>query len=161
MRQGANGTDHRALADRLARKADERTGENYVTEATGEGLAAVAHALLGSLPSRRSPQVWLSVRADAAASRMQVRGDRITAARVRGGDGEFTLEVFVDGFGPGGQWFVVTEGTGEWFELNADEALLTLLAETARGDEEDVPAVFLLVGAPADGKDELMVDRNY
>ncbi|WP_224282362.1 hypothetical protein [Streptomyces sp. LS1784] len=89
----------------------------------------------------------------ASAGVMQVRSDRITAAQVRAGDEKFalvaliarrgsgslsaesepepelvnrtTLEVFLDGHGPGGQWFVVTEGTGEWFELNADEALLS------------------------------------
>ncbi|MFJ6770957.1 hypothetical protein ACIQOV_08315 [Kitasatospora sp. NPDC091257] len=156
-----NGTDHRVKASVLAKKASLRTGADLLTDAAGEGLAAVAHALLGSLPNRMGSQVWLEVRAGwPTGQSMLVRGDRITAVQVREWDGQFLLEVFVEGHGPGGQWLAAATGAGEWFELNAGEALLTLLAEIVRDEQENLPAVFLRVEGRVDDKHELLIDRN-
>jgi hypothetical protein len=156
--------DYRGLADGLAAKAKQRTGEEYATDAAGEGLAAVAYALLGSLPNRRSPQVWLEVNSADSEARMVVRADRIIGARVHAAAPEeerFFLEVFVPEMSDQSraQWLVVAEGRGEWFELNAAERLLLLLAETAR--DEDVPAIILTVHGLVNGKDELSVDWGY
>ncbi|MFG2919718.1 hypothetical protein ACGF0D_43480 [Kitasatospora sp. NPDC048298] len=163
MGQGTDWADHRALADRLARKAEKRTGENHVTETTGEGLAAIAHVLLGSLPNRRSPKVWLGVRSGSAEEGgFWVSADRIIASRVRPADRKdiWILEVFVPEFAPD-QWLTVTVGSGEWFELNAPDQLLDRLEKTARGDEPHVSSVFLQAFFPrTDGKDGLEFNRN-
>jgi len=154
--------DHRKQAARLATRADSRAGSELITEAAGEGLAAIAHALLAGLPNQRSPQVWLQVAP--LDDTVLVRADRIVAVRVRPDkDRSFALEVFVPELsGPTrNTWLRVCDGTGEWFELNAADQLSILLAETACGDEPSTRAVVLNVSGPAEGKSGLSVDRNY
>ncbi len=154
--------DHRKQAARLATKADSRTGTELITEAAGEGLAAIAHALLAGLPNQRNPQVWLQVAP--LEDTMLVRADEVVAVRVRSDkDHSFALEVFVPELsGPTRDaWLRVCNGTGEWFELNAADQLSILLAETACSDEPHTRAVVLNVSGPAEGKRDLSVDRNY
>lgn len=139
--------------------ANERSGEEYLTHAAGEGLAAIAHALLGSFPSRRSPQVWLEVQSDQSDVRTtQIRADQIVGARVRQAVSEeekYVLEVLAPDVTAPGRWLAVAEGTGDWFELNASQELLNLLEETARGDEPHSPVVVLRVFGQSEDKYEL------
>jgi hypothetical protein len=94
-----------------------------------------------------------------------VRNEDIVSARVRetadNGAGPYVLEVFVPGLATADRWLTVATGATEWFELNAAEQLLTLLAKTARGEGEEPPAVFVTITGQAEGKQSLAVDRNY
>ncbi|MFD7981229.1 hypothetical protein [Streptomyces sp. NPDC059071] len=145
----------------LARRAENRTGEAELTDAVGEGLAAVAHAVLRTGFSQ-GPRVWLDTRTP---STTWVRREDVVSARVReepqDGAAGFILEVFVPGLATAEKWLTVATGNSEWFELNAAEDLLTLLEKIARNEDEDLPSVFVSVHGEADGKLSLAWDRNY
>ncbi|MEV5786951.1 hypothetical protein AB0L42_39080 [Streptomyces sp. NPDC052287] len=149
-------------AEALAKRAQNRTGDGQLTDAVGEGLAAVAYAVLRGGFTAQRPRVWLDTRSSAGA---WVRGEDIVSARVRKADdneGEgFILEVFVPGLPAGDRWLTVATGTTEWFELNAAEQLLTLLEETARSEDDEPPAVFLTIHGEGKDKQSFAVDRNY
>ncbi|MGW4020806.1 hypothetical protein [Streptomyces sp. NPDC005009] len=146
-----------------AKRAQGRTGEAYLTDAVGEGLAAVAYAALQGASTAQRPRVWLDTHG--ASHGTWVRSESITAARVRetddGGSGRFALEVFVPGLTTSDQWLSVATGASEWFELNAAEQLLTLLEETARSDDDEPSSVFITIHGEASDKQTLAVDRNY
>ncbi|MFD3530088.1 hypothetical protein [Streptomyces sp. NPDC058664] len=145
----------------LARKAENRTGDAHLTDAVGEGLAAVAYAVLRRGVSQ-GPRVWLGTR---ASSGTWVRCEDIVSVRVReeqqDGNSEFALEVFVPGLASAEQWLIVATGKSEWFELNAAERLLMLLDEIARNEDEEAPTVFVSVHGEAADKGRLEWDRNY
>jgi hypothetical protein len=149
-------------AGALARRAEGRTGDGQLTDAVGEGLAAVAYAVLRGGFTAQRPRVWLDTRSSAGA---WVRGEDIVSARVRdaedNGGGRFVLEVFVPGLPTVDRWLTVATGASEWFELNAAEQLLTLLEETARSEDDEPAAVFVTITGEADDKQGLAVDRNY
>ncbi|MCX4575892.1 hypothetical protein OHB41_22405 [Streptomyces sp. NBC_01571] len=146
-----------------AKRAASRTGETLLTDAVGEGLAAVTYAVLQGAFTAKRPRVWLDTRCSAAST--WVRGEDIVGARVRevddDADGQFVLEVFVPGLSTPDRWLTVAAGTSEWFELNAAERLLTLLEETARSEDDEPPAVFVTIHGETDDKRGLAVDRNY
>ncbi|MER5542116.1 hypothetical protein ABT072_06490 [Streptomyces sp. NPDC002589] len=150
-------------AEAQANRAENRTGEGQLTDAVGEGLAAVTYAVLQGAFTAQRQRVWLDTRCPSVGT--WVRGEDIVSARVReadnDGDGRFVLEVFVPGLATSDQWLTVATGTSEWFELNAAEQLLTLLEETARSQDDEPPAVFVTIHGEVDGKDSLSVDRNY
>ncbi|MGW3494017.1 hypothetical protein [Streptomyces sp. NPDC001020] len=146
-----------------AKRAQNRTGDAYLTDAVGEGLAAVAYAVLET-PADAKPRVWLEARNPLTS--MWVRATDIVSARVRETDGDqaeghFVLEVFVPALCTPDRWLAVAPGASEWFELNAAERLLTFLEETARSEEDEPPAVFVQIHGEAGDKQELLVDRNY
>ncbi|MFI5534207.1 hypothetical protein ACIA8O_37295 [Kitasatospora sp. NPDC051853] len=158
--RGTKKTDHRAEAEQLTSDAQGRTGSDSLTDAVGEGLAAIAHTLLGSLASQRGPQVWLEVSTGQTnVSTMQIRTDRIVGTRVRAKADEqqqFVLEVLVPEVSEPGPWLAVAEGTGEWFELNASERLLNLIQEVTRDDEDpNAPVSVIRVFGQAKDKNEL------
>ncbi|MER5199414.1 hypothetical protein ACWD3J_18535 [Streptomyces sp. NPDC002755] len=146
-----------------AKRAENRTGEGQLTDAVGEGLAAVTYAVLQGAFTAQRPRVWLDTRCSAAST--WVRGEDIVSARVReaddNADGQFVLEVFVPGLSTAARWLTVATGTSEWFELNAAEQLLTLLEETARSEDDEPPAVFVTIHGETSDKHGLAVDRNY
>ncbi|MFF4311691.1 hypothetical protein [Streptomyces sp. NPDC001507] len=146
-----------------AKRAASRTGEALLTDAVGEGLAAVTYAVLQGAFTAQRPRVWLDTRCSAANT--WIRGEDIVSARVREGDdnadGQFVLEVFVPGLPTADEWLTVATGRSEWFELNAAEQLLTLLEETARSEDDEPPAVFLTIHGETNDKQGLAVDRNY
>lgn len=153
--------DWQKKASALARRAENRTGEGQLTDAVGEGLAAVVYAALGRA-ARQGPRVWLETRAPFGAL---VPREDILSARVRKEPQEesegFVLEVFVPGLATAEQWLTVATGTSEWFELNAAERLLTLLETVARKEGEQLPAVFVSVYGEDADKTSLSWDRNY
>ncbi|MCX5074982.1 hypothetical protein OHA84_15880 [Streptomyces sp. NBC_00513] len=153
--------DWQKKASALARRAENRTGEGQLTDAVGEGLAAVAYAALGRV-SRQGPRVWLETRAPFGAL---VPHADILSARVRKEPQEeslgFVLEVFVPGLATAEQWLTVATGTTEWFELNAAEQLVTLLETVARDESEELPAVCVSVYGEDEDKRSLSWDRSY
>jgi hypothetical protein len=146
-----------------AKRAENRTGDGQLTDAVGEGLAAVTYAVLRGAFLAQRPRVWLDTRGSSVST--WVRGEDIVSARVReaddDADGQFVLEVFVPGLCTADRWLTVATGTSEWFELNAAERLLTLLEETARSEDDEPPAVFVTIQGEANDKRDLAVDRNY
>ncbi|MET7306541.1 hypothetical protein ABZS68_05260 [Streptomyces sp. NPDC005571] len=149
-------------AGALARRAENRTGDSQLTDAVGEGLAAVAYAVLrGGFGAARGPRVWLSTRSMTGA---WVRSEDIVSVHVREAADKgagFVLEVFIPGLATADRWLTVATGESQWFELNAAEALLTLLEDAARSEEDRLPAVFVTITGEADDKQGLTVDRNY
>ncbi|MET8454843.1 hypothetical protein [Streptomyces parvulus] len=148
-----------------AKRAQNRTGEANLTDAVGEGLAAVAYAVLQASADAK-PRVWLAARN--RSTDMWLRVTDIVSARVRddagngqGGEERFVLEVFVPALSTPDRWLTVAVGASEWFELNAAEQLLLLLEETARSEEDEPAAVFIRIHGEEGKKQELAVDRNY
>ncbi|MFJ3650757.1 hypothetical protein [Streptomyces murinus] len=146
-----------------AKRAANRTGEAQLTDAVGEGLAAVTYAVLQGAFMTRRPRVWLYTRC--SEGNTWVRGEDIVSARVRSTDSDageqFVLEVFVPGLPAADEWLTVAAGASEWFELDAAEQLLTLLEETARSEDDEPPAVFVTIHGETSDKQGLAVDRNY
>lgn len=106
-------------------------------------------------------QVWLGTRAEGQPG-VWVRSDEVVGARVRNlapreTEEKFLLEVLAPGVSP--NWLAVANGTSEWFELNAAERLLYLLAEITRDESEQAPAVFVTIHGEKD--DSLNVDRTF
>jgi hypothetical protein len=97
-------------------------------------------------------QVWLNTRAEGQPG-VWVRSDEVVGARVRNlapreTDEKFLLEVLAPSLSP--SWLAVANGASEWFELNAAERLLSLLAEITRDESEQAPAVFVSIHGEKD-----------
>ncbi|WP_030870559.1 hypothetical protein [Streptomyces sp. NRRL S-37] len=120
-------------AAELAQTAESRFGQDQITHTTGEGLAAIANALMALAGPPASPTVWLEVGTGTTSS--WIRSDDIVGARVRqtaGDEEQFLLEMFVRGLATPDEWLLVAQGSTEWFELNAAEELLTALESSPR-----------------------------
>ncbi|MET3988112.1 hypothetical protein [Streptomyces sp. PvR034] len=153
--------DWQKKASALARRAENRTGEGQLTDAVGEGLAAITYAALGRA-AKRGPRIWLETHAPFGSL---VPHDNILSARVRketqGDSSGFVLEVFVPGLATAEQWLTVATGTSEWFEVNAAEKLLALLEEQARDEGEELPSVCVSVYGEESSQRALSWDRSY
>ncbi|MGW7414297.1 hypothetical protein [Streptomyces sp. NPDC054863] len=151
-------------AARLAGRAANYQGQDALTDAAGEGLAAIAYAVLEAAGASR-PQVWLEVSSRPPAQSVLVRKDDIVGVRVRakdsqdGGEEPFRLEVFVHRLEQLG-WLQVADGASEWFELGAAEELLRQLQDIASTEDgSEYPTVFVNVRGENDGS--LDMDRSY
>ncbi|MCX4800598.1 hypothetical protein OG594_02735 [Streptomyces sp. NBC_01214] len=152
--------DWQKKASSLATRAENHTGEAHLTDAVGEGLAAVVYAALGA--AKQGPRVWLETHAPFDSL---VPHESILSARVRKEAQEespgFVLEVFVPGLATAEQWLTVATGASEWFELNAAERLVELLETVARTKGEELPAVCVSIYGEDADKRALSWDRSY
>ena len=105
-------------------------------------------------------QVWLDTRAEGQPG-VWVRTDEVVGARVRNlapreTEENFLLEVLAPTVSA--SWLAVAKGASEWFGLNAATQLLYLLAQAARDESEEAPAVFITIHGEKD--DSLAVGRT-
>lgn len=107
----------------------------------------VRYPLTAGPRTATTAQVWLDTRVEGQ-PHVWARSDQIVGVRVRNlapreTEEKFLLEVLAPSVSP--SWLAVVNGTSEWFEQNAAERLLSLLAEMARGESGEAPAVFVTI----------------